>query len=88
MCINNYYAFQFLVKDNEVIQKEDMPVDYSADYWDKKYSIEREKIPKFLESVADIILKAGKYLNVIRQCGKIKHIHNNDLTFIYSFYYR
>jgi gamma-tubulin complex component 2 len=61
---------EFLVKDNEVIQKEDMPVDYSADYWDKKYSIEREKIPKFLESVADIILKAGKYLNVIRQCGK------------------
>ncbi|XP_015834942.1 gamma-tubulin complex component 2 isoform X1 [Tribolium castaneum] len=61
---------EFLVKDNEVIQKEDMPVDYSADYWDKKYSIEREKIPKFLEPVSDIILKAGKYLNVIRQCGK------------------
>lgn len=53
-----------------MIQKEDLPIDYSADYWDKKYSIRRERIPKFLESVADIILKAGKYLNVIRQCGK------------------
>ncbi|XP_076274198.1 gamma-tubulin complex component 2-like isoform X2 [Rhynchophorus ferrugineus] len=61
---------EFLVEDNEVIQKEDMPVDYSADYWDKKYCIRRDRIPKFLEPVADIILKAGKYLNVIRQCGK------------------
>ncbi|XP_074030590.1 gamma-tubulin complex component 2 isoform X2 [Leptinotarsa decemlineata] len=61
---------EFLVEDNEVVQREDMPVDYSADYWEKKYAVRRERIPKFLESVADIILKAGKYLNVIRQCGK------------------
>ncbi|XP_017775913.1 PREDICTED: gamma-tubulin complex component 2-like isoform X2 [Nicrophorus vespilloides] len=61
---------EFLVEDNEVVQKEDMPVDYSADYWDKKYTIRRERIPKFLEPVFGIILKAGKYLNVIRQCGK------------------
>lgn len=46
-----------------------MPVDYSADYWEKKYAIRRERIPIFLECVADIILRAGKYLNVIRQCG-------------------
>ncbi|KAI4462855.1 gamma tubulin complex protein [Holotrichia oblita] len=61
---------EFLVEDQEVVQKEDMPVDYSADYWDKKYIIRRERIPKFLEPVADIILRAGKYLNVIRQCGR------------------
>ncbi|KRT81633.1 hypothetical protein AMK59_5448 [Oryctes borbonicus] len=61
---------EFLVEDQEVVQKEDMPVDYSADYWDKKYIIRRERIPTFLEPVADIILRAGKYLNVIRQCGR------------------
>ncbi|XP_057667041.1 gamma-tubulin complex component 2-like isoform X4 [Diorhabda carinulata] len=61
---------EFLIEDNEVVQREDMPVDYSADYWEKKYAVCRERIPKFLEPVADIILKAGKYLNVIRQCGK------------------
>ncbi|XP_049825633.1 gamma-tubulin complex component 2 isoform X2 [Aethina tumida] len=61
---------EFLVEDMEVLHKEDLPVDYSADYWDKKYSVRRERIPKFLEPVADIILKSGKYLNVIRQCGK------------------
>lgn len=47
-----------------------MPVDYSADYWEKKYAVRRERIPKFLEPVSDMILKAGKYLNVIRQCGE------------------
>lgn len=64
-----FIILQFLVEDMEGIQKEDMPVDYSADYWDKKYLIRRERIPKFLEPVSDIILRAGKYLNVIRQCG-------------------
>ncbi|KAL3266582.1 hypothetical protein HHI36_010746 [Cryptolaemus montrouzieri] len=61
---------EFLIEDNEVVQKDDMPVDYSSDYWDKKYAIRRERTPKFLEPMADKILKAGKYLNVIRQCGK------------------
>lgn len=61
------------MEDNEVVQKEDMPVDYSADYWEKKYAVRRERIPKFLEPVSDMILKAGKYLNVIRQCGEYCH---------------
>lgn len=58
-----------MVEDNEVVQKEDLPMDYSADYWAKRYTIRRERIPKFLERVSDHILRAGKYLNVIRQCG-------------------
>lgn len=62
---------QFLVEDNEVIQMEDLPMDYSADYWVKRYAIRRERIPIFLERVADVILRTGKYLNVIRQCGKL-----------------
>ncbi|XP_021928970.1 gamma-tubulin complex component 2-like isoform X2 [Zootermopsis nevadensis] len=61
---------EFLVEDNEVIEKEELPFDYSSDYWEKRYVIRREKIPVFLERVADVILLTGKYLNVIRQCGK------------------
>jgi hypothetical protein len=60
-----------LVEDNEVIEKEELPFDYSSDYWEKRYIIRREKIPIFLERVADVILLTGKYLNVIRQCGKL-----------------
>lgn len=60
-----------MVEDNEVIEKEELPFDYSSDYWEKRYVIRREKIPVFLERVADVILLTGKYLNVIRQCGKL-----------------
>lgn len=60
---------EFLVEDNEV-HYEDAPKINSADYWEKRYSISRERIPTFLERMADMILRTGKYLNVIQQCGK------------------
>lgn len=61
---------EFLVEDNELIQREDLPVNYSDDYWEKCYTICRDRVPTFLEKISDVILKTGKYLNVIRQCGK------------------
>uniref|UniRef100_A0A1A9VWY4 Gamma-tubulin complex component n=1 Tax=Glossina austeni TaxID=7395 RepID=A0A1A9VWY4_GLOAU len=61
---------EFLVEDNEVIRREELPEHYSSDYWEKRYTVRRERIPCFLEKVSDIILRTGKYLNVIRQCGK------------------
>lgn len=42
----------------------------TARYWECQYTIQSERIPRFLENDADIILRTGKYLNVIRQCGK------------------
>ena len=30
----------------------------------------QEHIPSFLEQVADKVLRTGKYLNVIRECGR------------------
>ncbi|KAK7794541.1 hypothetical protein R5R35_009664 [Gryllus longicercus] len=60
---------EFLVEDNEV-HYEDAPRIYSADYWEKRYNVSRERIPVFLERMADMILRTGKYLNVIQQCGK------------------
>lgn len=54
-----------------MIEKEELPLDYSADYWEKRYTVRRERIPVFLERVADVILRTGKYLNVIRQCGEL-----------------
>lgn len=67
--ISDYYS-EFLVEDNESIRKEDLPVEYSDVYWEKRYTVRREQIPVFLEKAADMILRTGKYLNVIRQCGK------------------
>ena len=42
----------------------------SDDYWEKRYKADLKNCPSFLKKVEDEILKAGKYLNVIRQCGK------------------
>ncbi|XP_043269491.1 gamma-tubulin complex component 2-like isoform X3 [Venturia canescens] len=61
---------EFLVEDNELIQREELPMDYSADYWEKRYAMRPERIPVFLNDHAQTILRTGKYFNVIRQCGK------------------
>ena len=42
---------------------------YSDDYWEKRYALRRERVPSFLLPLADQILRTGKYLNVIKQCG-------------------
>ncbi|XP_015437164.1 PREDICTED: gamma-tubulin complex component 2-like [Dufourea novaeangliae] len=61
---------EFFVEDNELIHREELPVDYSADYWEKRYTMRSERIPTFLNEQAQTILRTGKYFNVIRQCGK------------------
>ncbi|XP_076621442.1 gamma-tubulin complex component 2 isoform X1 [Colletes latitarsis] len=61
---------EFFVEDNELIQREELPIDYSADYWEKRYTMRSERIPTFLNEHAQTILRTGKYFNVIRQCGK------------------
>ncbi|XP_012273660.1 gamma-tubulin complex component 2 isoform X2 [Orussus abietinus] len=61
---------EFFVEDNELIQREELPMDYSADYWEKRYTMKPERIPEFLSENAQTILRTGKYFNVIRQCGK------------------
>ncbi|KAI8034722.1 gamma-tubulin complex component 2 homolog isoform X1 [Drosophila gunungcola] len=61
---------EFLVEDNEVIHRDELPEHYSDDYWEKRYTVRRDQIPAFLEKYSDKILRTGKYLNVIRQCGK------------------
>lgn len=61
---------EFFVQDNEIIQADFINIDhYSAEYWEKRYTIRRDKVPRFFNDLSDVILRAGKYLNVIRQCG-------------------
>ncbi|CAG5121559.1 unnamed protein product, partial [Candidula unifasciata] len=75
---------EFLVEENQKINKEKLQEDYNdaftflclkqsltcCIYWEKHYSVFRERIPVFLEQVAVKILNTGKYLNVVRQCGR------------------
>lgn len=57
------------MEDNELIHREELPIDYSADYWEKRYTMRSERTPTFLNEQAQTILRTGKYFNVIRQCG-------------------
>lgn len=67
---------EFFVQDHE----NDMKIEsYWNDYWEKRFVLQAEKIPRFLEKQADIILRTGKYLNVIRECN----IKNNGKKFYF-----
>lgn len=76
---------EFLVNDNQVVfDKEQLPEEYSDDYWGKCYTINKEKIPIFLEKLAPMILSTGKYLNVLRQCGLNAKSSAEDIVYLYN----
>lgn len=58
-----------MIKDNEVEGLAEIDDVYSDQYWSKRYSICRDRLPLFLSTMSEQILRTGKYLNVIRQCN-------------------
>lgn len=96
--IDTYQQF-FIVKHDEAPNMDADDGEGMARYWDCRYAIKQERIPTFLEMDADIILRTGKYLNVIRQCGhricppeELTHLEYSALrhkhsTFIKSAYH-
>ncbi|GAA5874140.1 hypothetical protein JCM1840_000364 [Sporobolomyces johnsonii] len=85
---------EFIVKETKGINQGSLDLDYTDDYWERRYTL-RDRgvgvkkaplamsdvaprarglaggavVPAFLEPWKDKILLAGKYLNVIRECG-------------------
>ncbi|XP_043912715.1 gamma-tubulin complex component 2 [Protopterus annectens] len=66
--INDPYS-EFMVEEHE-LQKEKIQEDYNDKYWDQRYTVVQHQIPSFLQKMADKILNTGKYLNVVRECGR------------------
>lgn len=62
---------EFLVKEQKWIKREKLEEDYTDEYWEKRYTIRDNEVPPQLESVRDKVLLAGKYLNVVRECGGV-----------------
>ncbi|KAI4788417.1 hypothetical protein E4T44_13476, partial [Aureobasidium sp. EXF-8845] len=62
---------EFLIKEQKSIRREGLEQDYTDEYWEKRYTIRHEDVPPQLESVKDKVLLAGKYLNVVRECGGV-----------------
>lgn len=62
---------EFLVKEQKWIKRDKLEEDYTDEYWEKRYTIRENEVPPQLESVKEKVLLAGKYLNVVRECGGV-----------------
>jgi gamma-tubulin complex component 2 len=62
---------EFLIKEQKWIKRDKLEEDYTDEYWEKRYTIRENEVPPQLDSVRDKVLLAGKYLNVVRECGGV-----------------
>jgi gamma-tubulin complex component 2 len=64
---------EFLIKENKELSKENLNKDFNDRYWDSRFELRDSQTPLFLHKLAAKVLLTGKYLNVIRECGKTVH---------------
>jgi gamma-tubulin complex component 2 len=62
---------EFLIKEQKSIKRERLDQDYTDEYWEKRYTMRDALVPPQLEGVKGKVLLAGKYLNVVRECGGV-----------------
>ncbi|RDA91664.1 hypothetical protein CP533_0046, partial [Ophiocordyceps camponoti-saundersi (nom. inval.)] len=62
---------EFLIKEQKSIRRERLEQDYTDEYWERRYTIRDQHGPPQLDGVKDKVLLAGKYLNVVRECGGV-----------------
>jgi len=62
---------EFLIKEQRSIRRERLEQDYTDEYWERRYTIRDHDVPPQLEGVKGKVLLAGKYLNVVRECGGV-----------------
>ncbi|KAG0228795.1 hypothetical protein BGW42_001992 [Actinomortierella wolfii] len=67
---------EFMIVESRKVRKENIKEDFNDAYWEQRYTIRTNCVPSFLEPLKNKILLAGKYLNVIRECGI--HITNDQ----------
>ncbi|KAL6074121.1 gamma tubulin complex Spc97/GCP2 subunit Alp4, variant 2 [Balamuthia mandrillaris] len=63
---------EFFVEENSDVHKGHVTQDRTDAYWEQKYTLRRqeESVPLFLAHIAERAFLTGKYLNVIRECGR------------------
>ncbi|KHN98148.1 Spc97 / Spc98 family protein [Metarhizium album ARSEF 1941] len=60
---------EFVIEERRSINRERLYEDYTDEYWDRRYTIRDKDVPPQLQGVKEKVLLAGKYLNVVRECG-------------------
>ncbi|KAJ4456756.1 putative Gamma-tubulin complex component 2 [Paratrimastix pyriformis] len=61
---------EFMVEEVRAFSKDKLGTDYNDGYWEQRYRAQRERAPSFLVPFLEKVLVTGKYLNVIRECGR------------------
>ncbi|QUC16984.1 uncharacterized protein UV8b_01225 [Ustilaginoidea virens] len=62
---------EFVIKEQKSIGRERLEQDYTDEYWERRYTIRENHVPPQLQGVQEKVLLAGKYLNVVRECGGV-----------------
>ena len=75
---------EFMIKENTEITKGSLHEEYNDYFWERRYTVFQENIPGFLEHAAEKILQTGKFLNVVRNCGKELELLTTSLKFEYT----
>jgi gamma-tubulin complex component 2 len=66
--LNDPYS-EFMIQEDLSISRDTLAQDFNAQYWENRYTLRTNQIPKLLHRVAAKALTAGKYLNVVRGLG-------------------
>ncbi|KAH9089812.1 hypothetical protein LEN26_018985 [Aphanomyces euteiches] len=61
---------EFMVASDDSLVKEELNKDPWSKYWEQRYTLRESHVPHFLTRFAYKILTTGKYLNVLRTCGR------------------
>ena len=62
---------EFQLHSNDTVTTASTAVSaFDDSYWDSRFSLRHAQLPIFLQATADRVLTTGKYLNVIRECGR------------------
>ncbi|KAF0711813.1 Aste57867_5071 [Aphanomyces stellatus] len=61
---------EFMVASDDTLVKEELSHDPWSKYWEQRYTLRESHVPLFLTRFSNKILTTGKYLNVLRTCGR------------------
>lgn len=62
------------------LDKDAVASDPTTSYWEERYTISQKNVVRFLEAHKEKVLITGKYLNVVRECGKYFRAPHSDQT--------
>lgn len=65
---------EFMIAERSDISKEALNEHFNSSYWKERYAVRQDYVPWFLRDANNMvqtnILTTGKYLNVVRECGR------------------